>query len=288
MGNKISIRSIWNVALSEFIKWITNPRLIILGVLLVFVRSYAVAPMLEHAEKYGEPLNVFEPFIAVGSSGILVLLMPILFLVLISDFPSMSESIVLFVHRTGKTNWFLGQILFVCMSIFTYIGIIFIGCMLVSEGKFGTQYSNAITQYDAAFPEEANGFVTELFPPNLYNQISILSALFLIIAVMALYLLALALILCMMKMLYLRVAGIFATMGLIAVGSAICALEAPLMWWFPPANSIIWLHYEEILAKPTMPLYYSFLYFIVIILILFIANIGVLRKLQFTNIGQEE
>ena len=89
MGNKIKFRAIWNVAISEFIKWITNPRIIIAGVLIVFIRSFAVLPMLEQADKYGEPLNILEPFIAVGNSGMLALFLPLVFLLLISDFPIM-------------------------------------------------------------------------------------------------------------------------------------------------------------------------------------------------------
>lgn len=59
------------------------------------------------------------------------------------------------------------------------------------------------------------------------------------------------------------------------------------MWIFPMANSIIWLHYKEILREPITPVANSFVYFAVIITVIFIANLVVLRRLQFINTEQE-
>lgn len=53
--NRINLRAIWNTARSEFIKWITNPRIIIVGVMLVFIKGFALTPLLERAQQYGEP-----------------------------------------------------------------------------------------------------------------------------------------------------------------------------------------------------------------------------------------
>ncbi|MGN1276112.1 MAG: hypothetical protein ACI4UK_03880 [Floccifex sp.] len=288
MGNKIKLHAIWNVARSEFVNWITNPRIIIVGVLIVFIRSFAILPMLEQANKYGEPLNVLEPFIAVGNSGMLALFMPLVFLLLISDFPAMGGNTLFFINRTGKLNWFLGQIIFIIISIFTYIAVILISCMLMSRGVFSAQWSNSITKYDAAFPEEAGGFVSRLLPSNLYNQIPIKIAAFEIILLLAMYLLTLALILCMMKMLYLRGAGLFTALAVIVLGAAVCSLKIKAMWAFPTANMLIWLHYEKILKEPITPIENSFLYFLLVIAVLIILNLFVMRQLQFINIEQED
>lgn len=287
MGNKIKFRAIWNVAISEFIKWITNPRIIIAGVLIVFIRSFAVLPMLEQADKYGEPLNILEPFIAVGNSGMLALFLPLVFLLLISDFPIMGGNTLFFINRTGKLNWFFGQIVFIIISIFAYIGTILISCMFMSKGVFSAQWSNSITKFNAAFPDEAGGFVSKLLPSNLYNQIPIINAVIGTILLIAMYLLMLALILCIMKMLYLRAAGLFSALTVIVLGAASCSLKIRVMWIFPTANTLIWLHYEEILREPITPVGNSFLYFLILIVVLIIANLFVLRNLQFINIEQD-
>ncbi len=287
MGNKLKLYAIWNVAKSEFIKWITNPRIIIAGVLIVFIRSFAVLPMLEQSEKYGEPLNVMEPFIAAGNSGMLALFLPLVFLLLISDFPIMGGNTIFLINRTGKLNWFLGQIVFIIISIFVYIGTILLSCMVMSKGTFSTEWSNVITKFNAAFPDEAGGFVSKLIPSNLYNQIPILNAVIGTVLLIAMYLLTLALILCLMKMLYLRGAGLLSALTVIVLGAASCSLKINVMWIFPTANTLMWLHYKEILKEPITPVENSFLYFLILIAVLFTANLFVLRNLQFINIEQD-
>lgn len=287
MGNKLKLYAIWNVAKSEFIKWITNPRIIIAGVLIVFIRSFAVLPMLEQSEKYGEPLNVMEPFIAAGNSGMLALFLPLVFLLLISDFPKMGGNTIFFINRTGKLNWFLGQIVFIIISIFVYIGTILLSCMVMSKGTFSTEWSNVITKFNAAFPDEAGGFVSKLIPSNLYNQIPILNAVIGTVLLIAMYLLTLALILCLMKMLYLRGAGLLSALTVIVLGASSCSLKINVMWIFPTANTLMWLHYKEILKEPITPVENSFLYFLILIAVLFTANLFVLRNLQFINIEQD-
>ena len=101
MVNK-NIKCILAVARSEYVKWISNPRIIIIGVLLIFMHTLAVEPLLERADKIGLPLDILEPFAAIGNSGMLVMLMPCVFLLLISDYPKMTGNTLFFVQRTGR------------------------------------------------------------------------------------------------------------------------------------------------------------------------------------------
>jgi len=52
-----NFKCVLSVARSEYIKWITNPRVIIVGVLLVFMRTLAIEPLLERAAKMEIPLT---------------------------------------------------------------------------------------------------------------------------------------------------------------------------------------------------------------------------------------
>ena len=58
-----NFKCVLSVARSEYIKWITNPRVIIVGVLLVFMRTLAIEPLLERSAKMGMPLNNPKPSI---------------------------------------------------------------------------------------------------------------------------------------------------------------------------------------------------------------------------------
>ncbi len=286
--NKLSFRAVWNVARCEYVKWITNPRMILVGVLLVFIRGFAITPLLTRAARYGEPLHVLEPFLAVCNSRLSVFLLPCAFLLLISDFPVFGQNALFFLSRTGKKTWFFGQVLFMLLSIFTYIGVILLGCMGMSKGVFGSNWSDSVTQFDAMFPEEAGGFSGQLLPPNLYNQMSLWSAFFWIVLLLFLYLLLLAMVLCLMKLSGLRSAGLFTAVGVVALGVTTCALNTPVMWYFPMANTIVWLHYEELLRKPVTPVSNSLIYFLGILAVLFAGAFLALRNMQLINTEQED
>jgi hypothetical protein len=88
-------------------------------------------------------------------------------------------------------------------------------------------------------------------------------------------------------MLYMKAIGLFIAFAVIAAGVAATAIKTDIMWFLPMANSIIWLHYGEILRKPITPVANSFVYFTAIILTLLILNLYVLRNLQFTNLESE-
>lgn len=287
MENRVKIRSIWNTACGEYIKWVTNPRMIIIGVLIVFVHSFAVVPMLGRASEYGEPLNLLEPFVAVGNSPIMALFMPLVYLLLISDFPVISGNSLFMINRIGRTNWFFGQLLFIFMSIFSFIGVILISCILMSKGHFSSEWSDTISKFSAQFPEKSNDFVSQLIRPNLYNQIRIITAVFEIIILLSMYLLVLALILSLMKMLYLRSAGLLADVTLIVMGAVTCGLKINIMWYLPTANIMVWLHFDELLRKPITPVSDSFIYFAVLIVLLLTVNFIVMDNMQFINIEQE-
>lgn len=132
------MRRILGVARSEYISWITNPRIIILGILLIFIKNHAIDPLAARAEKFGDKMLAFEPFISVVNSGVLTLFIPLTFLVLFSDYPKLSGNSMFFISRTGKKCWLGGQILFMLMAITTFVGVIFLAAILLSGGNFGT------------------------------------------------------------------------------------------------------------------------------------------------------
>lgn len=201
------LRKIWGVARTEYVGWITDPRIIILGVLLIFIKTLAIDPLAARAEKFGDTMIIFEPYIAVGNSGALTLFMPLVFLVLLSDYPKLGGNSMFYISRTGKKNWLCGQILFLIMAIVTFIGVVFLASMLFSGGHFGTEWSEAVRKYIARFPNEAGNFDSHLLPSNLYNQIPIMTAIWQTSVLLAEYLLALALVIYLLKILFFKLRG---------------------------------------------------------------------------------
>ncbi len=278
-----NLRCICSVAWTEYVGWIVNPRMLMAGVMLVFVRALAVNPLLEHAEKFGEPLNMLEPFIAVGNSGVLVLLMPCVFMALLSDYPKITADTLLAMPRTGRKNWYAGQVLFRFLAVTSFLVVMLVGSILVSRGVFGREWSDTVTKYAFQFPNEAYSYASLLLPSNLYNQMSVTTAVVHTVLLLGLYLMVLSEIMCLFQLLHLQPYGLMAAAAVMAAGLVTCSLDLPCMWYFPLANAMIRLHYDEILSALKMPVWYSYAYLLVLNAVCMGVNLFLASRLQFLN-----
>lgn len=284
MSDRFLTKSL-RIAKTEYIKWLRNPRMLIGGILVIVIYTLAVVPLLERAQKMGIPMNIFEPIIAVGNSGMLVLLLPSVFLILQSDYPVVEPNSLMYLSRTGKKAWLIGQILFSLMSIVTYLGVIFVivGLCSASGSCFGLEWSESTRFYAATFPKDADSFTASLLPSNLYNQIPLGMTLVYTFSLLVLYFFLLMMVLLVFSLIKKRGLGLFCTYAIIMGGVVTCVAKVDAMWAFPMANSIIWLHYTEILSTPIYPIGSSYLYFGCCIGVLLILCAVLLKKAEFES-----
>ena len=276
---------ILSVARCEYVKWLTNPRNIIFLVLIIFTKTLAIDPLVKRAAEYGGKMSLFEPFAAIGNSGILVMMLPAVYLVLMSDFPKFDGNSMFYISRAGKINWLFGQLLFALLSIATFIFAAFLLITLFSVGSadFSFSWSECTRFYAARFPDKRYTFASQLLPSNLYNQIPLLSAVIYTVTLLAMYLFLITEILMIFRLLSCKSAGLFASLGVIALGTATCAIKAKAMWFFPMSNTIIWLHYTEILREPIVPIWHSYAYFSVIIIALLSVCVILAKRANFIS-----
>ena len=82
--------------------------------------------------------------------------------------------------------------------------------------------------------------------------------------------------------------GLLAAIFVIAAGVVTCSVKTAVMWLFPMANTIIWLHYDTIRDAPELPVWCSFVYFLIVTGILLILNCRGVQKIEFLNIEHTE
>ncbi len=286
MGHRINLRMIFRCAGVEYQRWITDSRMIILAVLLVFNYILAVSPLHERAEQMGKPLNVMEPFIAVGNSGVILLILPIVFLILISDFPRSDGNAFFYLHRIGRHNWLCAQLLCLLLMILSYLFIIAIGAIapILGNGFMGNSWSLVVTDYASKFPQSSASY--ELLPENLYYQIgSVWGAAFYTYSLLFLYLLLLGLILCLGTLNHVHKLSVIVSGFIVAAGAALCSLHSELMWYLPMSHTVVWLHFTKYFRKPVVELAWSYLYFSIIIVTLIVCLFFSVKRYKF---GDEE
>ena len=154
---KFSISKIWHIAKMEYIKLIMDPRMILIVAALVFAYQFITVPLLQNAAMMGKPINVYEPFVALLNSNFMILLVPAVFLAIMSDYPRIDGNTLFVVQRAGKGNWFFGQILYAQMSILSYLLVVFVGMMVpvLWGGSFSAKWSPVVSEFAYSFPDYA-------------------------------------------------------------------------------------------------------------------------------------
>lgn len=287
--SKFSCKNSLSCAWTGFTRWIVDARMIIVLCICIFIYSFVVEPIKTNARLMGEPINVLEPFIATLNSGMVLLIIPLGFLTLISDYPKIDGSSILYIFRIGKKSWLCGQVLQLLMMVATYILAIFTASVagVITSGFTGREWSLVATNFASEFPEQRGNFGVLLLPENLYNQMTLPVALIESTLFVIAYLFSLGMILLAFSVTKRKAAGIIACGLIIALGSAFCSINTKLMWTLPMAHSIVWLHYTKFLRKPIFPIFYSVIYFAAIIVASLIFCMVSLKRFDYNTISSE-
>ena len=278
-----------SVAVTEFRRIFIDPRILTVGMLMVFIYNIVITELLLRADKTGFPLNIAESFVAVGSSGMLVMFLPSVFMILISDFPDMGPHLLYSIYRTGRLAWLFGKLLAALFSAAAYVlGMLAACCLMTaSKGFPGFEWSETVTKYSSMFPEDRFTLMSQYLPSNLYNQMSFPYALLHTVLLLILYLFLLSLVIMFFRICGMKTAGIAASFGVIAAGVLTTAIRTKAMWAFPMANTITWLHYDTALREPVKPMYQSYIYFAVLIAAGIVANVIAVKKNNINTMEAE-
>ena len=234
----------------EYLQWITNPKLLMFVVLLVFIRELVILPILRAAQLMDTPINMWEPCIAVGNSGIILLFLPVFYIMLMSDFPKLNHNMFYFIPRVGRKNWFAGQLLFQAAATATYLLIIIVSTLLqVMHNAYSLNgWSLVATRFSSSqFAGQVD--MANLIPLNLYYQMSPIKAFIYTYILLFLYLSLLGCMILFGFMFGKKVWSFFGVIVMIAVGMGFTALRSGYMWLFPSAHAILWIHCQRYYRK---------------------------------------
>ena len=283
-----NLRQCFSCAKTEYIKWVCDARMVILGVLLIFIYNFAIQPLLQNAEKMNEPLNMLEPFIAVANSGAVLMIIPLVFMTLIADFPKIDNNTVFYIMRIGRRNWLTGQIIKLVMMAASYLAVIFVGSVvpMLTKGFWYNGWSNVVTNFKNVFPEQAMNFGVQLVPENLYNQLTVFEAAVKSYLLVFAYLMIIGLILLSLSLIKHKTLGFVSCGAVIALGTAFCSIKTSLMWTMPMANSIIWLHFTKYFRVPEVSITFSVTYLVTFVLVLIIFCYIMIGRFNYDNVSE--
>ena len=278
------------VAKTEYVKWIGNPKMVILLVMLIFAYDYVILELTMAADKMREPLQIFEGFIGISNSQLLLMIIPIVFVGLMGDFPRVDGNAMLYIYRVGKSNWLFGQVLFAVMAAGTYLFILFgfSSVMLLGRCYVGNWWSEISTKYYLFAPNDYMSTVANLTTGRLYNNLRPWDAALHILGLMFLFLLFISMLLLIGFVCKIRIGGIMLTVGVLCLGNVLAYMENSIRWFFPTAHAILEIHFDEIYKKPIMEMWGSYFYYVILILIGFLISYITIDRYDFSKIQELE
>lgn len=276
---------------SEYLCWLFNSRIILLPCVFIIVYTMITSDLVKCANNMCAPINLLEPFIGICNSATFLGFIPIVFLVLIADFPRIDNNMIFKIYRAGRIKWVLSQLLFLLAADVTFVFLLFVGITLpiLQRGFWFNGWSDVVTDMSRVFPELADSDISKFIPANLYYQMlpfraAILSSVFLI-----LYLYLIGMIMLVIKIHGQGTFGIVIPGLIVIAGSGLVQLgHVNAKWLLPAAHGIVRTHYSTYYRHMDCTLTTSFLYFFGIIGILLVLVLIQARKINYTNIIQVE
>ena len=277
----IKLKKVWCIIKSEYIKSLLDARNIVILAMYIVMYDNILKEFIKLSRKMKEPIGIVEPFKALSGTGLVVIMLPLVFLVLASDFPKINGNVRFYIMRVGKFKWLMGQLGYAVLMIVTYIGITFAAsCILAAPYSYvGNSWSNVVTKYYIAFPEEADSMANRLIHETLYNQTTPYMALLHSVLLYGLFMLLICVILLVAFVYAGRKNGLYAASLFVLAGGVFSVLGNKTMWLFPAAHTMVWKHYNLILRDRIMPIQASYLYFGILIVIgLLLVCTGIKNK----------
>lgn len=131
------LRQIGLVVLANFRRWSRNPQTLLafgLGFVICFLLSNKV---LLFAQGHNTLLQILEPFIWTFGDANSILLISLCLLLLFADMPNLSNEVPLFLVRTNRITWMLGQIVYLILATLLFVVFILLStCVLAGANAY--------------------------------------------------------------------------------------------------------------------------------------------------------
>lgn len=286
---RLKWRNVFLVARSELIRWICNPRIILMFVLLLPIREMLILPMAKAAQEMEQPLNFLESGIAAVNSGLVLLLLPLVYLTLISSFPTVDGNMLPYIMRMGRKNWILGEMLFQILSVFIYCATIFIMTVIQTAdiSFLANGWSIPVTDYDRMIGNDFSGFrMGNVVHPNIHCQMPPYKALYLSYGLLALFLLSCSMTFLLGSLYGKKLLTFFLVAVQVALGCGISQTRNGCMWLFPFSHSVLAFHYQRYFRAYVFSPWMSIAFFAMILAVLAFESYRKAKKADLDRIGE--
>lgn len=267
----------------SFFAWISSTKVMVF--MLYFIASYQlfIKPYIEFSEKINSPLGAIEPFLIMTSMPYAASLFPLLTVILLGDVPIIDASNKFVIYRTGKTKWFLGQMLFIlCVSAFLQIFLLMFAVSSVNVHSFVANGWSLPVRY--ALSEESDILSAFALDGTIINQVRPFQLVGISFTMNLLHTLVIGLIQYCFALIGKRVLGILVNIAMIGAGFCLWYVNTSYKWILPLSHALYNGHYDKFYNKTYCDIKLSYLYFLILVTVLSFCAYKLTKNSSFHNI----
>lgn len=266
---------------NEYSGLIRNPRLVLIIITIIFMTDSIAKPMKELSLELGYTINIVEPILFLMSKGLNIVLIPIVFIAIFSDFPSAENSGCFSLIRNGRTSWFIGETIFAFSSSVLYVLLLFVSIALyVSDnGFFSNKWSDYTLRTYIDYPDVFL-YGVYFLDTSVYTQGKPLYILLQTSTLLMMYIFILIMIMMLFRIIGKKTFGIVTAIGLTFVGLPSYAATSKVRWIFPVTHIAYNWHFNEFFAEPNCTITTSYIYLGLISVILVFINACLIKHSQ--------
>lgn len=266
---------------NEFISLIHKPKLLLVIASIVFMIDSVAKPMKDLSMELGYKLNVAEPFLFITSKGLNIVIIPLIFIAILSDFPSSENTGYFSMIRNGRMAWYWGEVVFSFITSVLYVMIIFLSTAVYcsNNGFIGDYWSNYTLKTYKEYPDIFM-YGTMFLDTSVYTQGTPIKILIQSLILIMLYTFIIIQLMLFFKIVGQKSLGIITAIGLTFVGMPSYATTSQIRWIFPVTHTAYNWHFNEFFAEPYCHLITSYIYFSILIILLVTVNMFLVKRVR--------
>lgn len=277
------VRSSFLFAWEQYKSWLISPRILLAVYITIFINENITQKMLAICGEVGYSINLAEPLALIFSKSVYTVIIPIVYIALMTDFPRTDGSIF-YVYRMSRKSWVFGELMFAAASSLTYVLSLILGTLLYCAGKcrLNNEWSEYTTMLYLEHPDIYSKSTSLAVESSVYMQGKPVEVILHSVVLIFLYTMILSLIIMLFRQLSLHEAGLIAGTALTLFGLATDSGASPVMWAFPITHTVLGWHYDRFFREQHFTLTGSYIFLVALFAALVAANLIISKKARFS------
>lgn len=275
-------KGILQVARGEFRLFILNSKMIVVLFAVIYISESLMEPVRRLCEESGLKISFMEPYLLLTDVEGYSLVIPLVFLILMSGFPSHQSFNYFSLIRISRLQWLLGEMLFVCAAAVSYIFLILLGLIAYMRHYLDwiNGWSGYMLDFHKLYPEEYLENASYFLRSDMMTHGSPLFVFGHSLCLMVCMLLTVALLQMTFALMKKSLIGMLLSVGITLMAAPMIHHGVgKLKWMFPMPHANFALHFNGFLAEKNFGIGMSYIYFAVLIAILVSVDVMLMKKI---------